>query len=163
MATGYTQSRSESLKNSTAACLCHLIRLNSRLYREINERAITSKQFLNGLSEGEGPVQQAFLTIVCLNLQNKEIFFEADNLTTILVSLLENSGIVIRGKALLAIMFLIRQSAGILVILADTRFYQFLDRLSRDSYKYVQCCFYHLAESISESCISIIKMALENN
>ncbi|CAG9323861.1 unnamed protein product [Blepharisma stoltei] len=163
MATGYSQSRSELLKNSAAANLCHLVRLNQKLFREIYERVLPSKQFLAGLSDGEGMVQQAFLTIVCMSLQNKEVIFSDEQLIPILVGLLENTGIVIRGKALLAIMFIVKHSAENLLTLGKTRFYQFLDRLARDSYKYVQCCLHHLLDSIAESSMNIIKMALESN
>jgi len=53
------------------------------------------------------------------------------------VQLLESPNVVIRGKAVLMLLLMIKISPRTLIILAEGKFYNILDRLVRDNYKYV--------------------------
>lgn len=63
--------------------------------------------------------------------------------------LLENHSIVIRGKALLTFLLLFKQDFRWMAIVdPEVKFFHVLDRLSRENYKYVQCCLLCLIEGI---------------
>ena len=78
-----------------------------------------------------------------------------------LMLLLEHSSIVIRGKALLAFYLLFRLNLRWLMVLAENKFISILDRLTRDNYKYVQCCLANVVELIVELIPIILKNILE--
>jgi hypothetical protein len=67
-----------------------------------------------------------------------------------LVKLLEHPGIVVRGKTLLVFMFLFNHNSRWMLKVSENKFYQILDRMTRDSFKYVQCCLHHLLDTITE-------------
>jgi len=63
--------------------------------------------------------------------------------------LLEHHLIVIRGKALLTFLILFKQDFRWMAIVGpEVKFFHVLDRLSRDNYKYIQCCLLCLIEGI---------------
>jgi len=63
--------------------------------------------------------------------------------------LLEHHSIVIRGKALLNFLLLFKQDfRWMAVVEPEVKFFHVLDRLSRENYKYVQCCLLCLIEGI---------------
>ena len=65
------------------------------------------------------------------------------------MKMLEHHSIVIRGKALLTFLLLFKQDFRWMAIVdPEVKFFHVLDRLSRDSYKYVQCCLLCLIEGI---------------
>ena len=66
-----------------------------------------------------------------------------------LMRLLEHHSIVIRGKALLNFLLLFKQDFRWMAIVEpEVKFFHVLDRLSRENYKYVQCCLLCLIEGI---------------
>lgn len=64
--------------------------------------------------------------------ENDREFFAA------VVLLLESPNVVIRGKAVLMLLLMVKIQPRTLIILAETKFYLILDRLIRDQFKYVQ-------------------------
>ena len=68
-----------------------------------------------------------------------------------MMRLLEHHSIVIRGKALLTFLLLFKQDFRWLAIVdPEVKFFHVLDRISRDTYKYVQCCLLCLVEGVLE-------------
>lgn len=68
------------------------------------------------------------------------------------MKLLEHHSIVIRGKALLTFLLLFKQDFRWMAIVdPEVKFFHVLDRLSRDNYKYVQCCLLCLLEGILDT------------
>lgn len=69
-----------------------------------------------------------------------------------LLRLLEHHSIVIRGKALLNFLLLFKSDFRWLALVEPEgfKFFHVLDRLSRENYKYVQCCLLCLIEGIVE-------------
>jgi hypothetical protein len=78
------------------------------------------------------------------------------------MKLLEHHSIVIRGKALLTFLLLFKQDYRWMAVVGvpysggaesgttGVKFFHLLDRLSRDNYKYVQCCLLCLIEGVLE-------------
>ena len=97
-------------------------------------------------------------------LQDEQLFHSA------LSKLIENSQIVIRGKALLTYLLMFKMNPIWFVIAIELDLYKNIDKLLRDNFKYVQCCLLCMIESVSEMCPSLItqcseafRLALENN
>lgn len=83
--------------------------------------------------------------------------------------MIENSQIVIRGKALLTYLLLFKMNPTWFAIAIDMDFYKGIDKLLRDNFKYVQCCLLCMIESVAEICPTLItqcqeafELALEN-
>lgn len=62
----------------------------------------------------------------------------------VIVSLLESSNTIIRGKAIICLYLCITLNPRCLVDICSTKFFTFIDKLARDNFKYVQQCFQHL-------------------
>lgn len=77
-------------------------------------------------------------------LQEEEIFHRA------LSSLLENKSIVIRGKVVLTYLLLFKMNPQWFTIAVELKFYQNIEKLLRDGYKYVQCCLLCLVENVNQ-------------
>lgn len=78
-------------------------------------------------------------------LLNEESFLRS------LIRLLEHQSIVIRGKALLTFLLLFKMDFRWMAMFdPEVKFFHILDRLSRDTFKYVQCCLQCLVVGIDE-------------
>jgi hypothetical protein len=78
-----------------------------------------------------------------------DIFLNEESFLKSLMRLLEHHSIVIRGKCLLTFLLLFRLDFRWMAIVdTEVKFFHILDRLTRDTYKYVQCCLLCLAEGI---------------
>lgn len=76
--------------------------------------------------------------------------------------LLEHQHIVIRGKCILTFLLLIKQDfRWMSAIQQDIKFFNELDKILRDNYKYVQCCLLCLADGIQEIVPTIFKTISE--
>lgn len=118
---------------------------------------MSPKLFIYTLAEGQARVQQAFITLlnqalaqniypkmneILLRLDEtqNEIDFNGGFLKS-LMKLLEHPSIVIRGKSLLTFLLLFKSDFRWMAIVdPEVKFFHVLDRLSRENYKYVQCC-----------------------
>lgn len=79
-----------------------------------------------------------------------------------LLKLLESPHIVIRGKCILTFLLLFKLDfRWITVVQQEIRFFNELDKLLRDNYKYVQCCLLCLADGIQEILPTIFKTIAE--
>ncbi len=56
----------------------------------------------------------------------------------------------LRGKALLVFLQLFKMNSNWFVIAIRMKFYQNLDKLLRDNFKYVQCCLYCVLDSVNQ-------------
>ena len=78
-----------------------------------------------------------------------EILLNEDLFLKSLMRLLEHHSIVIRGKVLLTFLLLFKQDFRWMAIVdPEVKFFHVLDRLSRDNYKYVQCCLLCLIDGV---------------
>ena len=76
-------------------------------------------------------------------LLQEKVFLKA------LTKLLEHQHIVIRGKSILTFLLLIKLDfRWMTTIQQEIKFFNELDKILRDNYKYVQCCLLCLAEGI---------------
>lgn len=149
----------EEMKISAVAALSHIIRLNPDLC-QVFINLVGSQYIFGYLKDCEERSQQALISIFCNSFHNGWIFEVNLN---VLIELLESPGIVIRGKVLLCFMYLLKHKTNYLVQFVNTRFFSILDRLLKDSYKYVQDCLHHLLEVLSDLIMNIFKLASAEN
>ena len=71
-------------------------------------------------------------------------FDDSRDFVNCIVSLLESSNVVVRGKAILTILLFIKVKFKILILLSEGKFIVILDKLIKDQYKNVQQCLFHL-------------------
>lgn len=91
-----------------------------------------------------------------------EILLNEENFLKSLLRLLEHHSIVIRGKCLLTFLLLFKLDFRWMAIVdLEVKFYHVLDRLTRDNYKYVQCCLLCLVNGINEIIPTIFKTISE--
>jgi len=102
-------------------------------------------------------VQQAFITMLNLALHNihypqiSSILLKENNFLKSLLKLMDHQHIVIRGKCILTFLLLFKLDfRWITVVQQEIRFFNELDKLLRDNYKYVQCCLLCLADGVQE-------------
>lgn len=156
----YLTARQETLRTSAVVALSHLVRVNRALVPAAFER-LTPRNLVLALSEGQARTQQAVLTLLLFILQDSPQRVVASLLdekpfVPALIGLLENPGIVIRGKTLLVFMYLFRSFPRLMAKVADLKFYATLERVSKDTFKYIQSCLYYLVDSIGESTLRIL-------
>ena len=79
-----------------------------------------------------------------------------------LLKLLEHQHIVIRGKCILTFLLLFKLDfRWMTVVQQEIKFFNELDKILRDNYKYVQCCLLCLADGIQEIIPTIFKTICE--
>ena len=158
----YLTTKNEHLRVCTAVCVSHLTRLNTSLSGQAVEK-LTMKHIAQVFMESHPRIQQSFVTILNQFIQtagskSTAVLNEEKSFFSSLMGLLEHSSIVIRGKCLLTFCLLFKVNLKWLAILQENKFVTFIDRLSRDNYKYIQCCLLHLVETVAE----IVPMILKN-
>jgi hypothetical protein len=80
-----------------------------------------------------------------------EVLLNEESFLKSLIRLIEHQSIVIRGKVLLTFLLLFRLDFRWMAMFdPEVKFFHVLDRLSRDNYKYVQCCLQCLVVGIDE-------------
>ena len=150
----YHSTSNEPFKISAAVSISHICKLNTTLFPTIFE-SLTCKQFSQAILDGPPRIQQAFITMLIIaltspyqklndQLQEEEIFHKA------LASLIDNKSIVIRGKVVLTYLLLFKMNPQWFVIAIELKFYQSIEKLLRDGFKYVQCCLLCLVENVSQ-------------
>lgn len=77
-----------------------------------------------------------------------ESLMEEKTFKLCLKPLLEHSSIVIRGKAILTLLLLFKMNPHWLILVNEIKFYQILDRMTRDYCKYIQYCLLCLINGI---------------
>jgi serine/threonine-protein kinase ULK4 len=161
----FSNTKLEAMKISAIVAVSHITRLNPSLFSGVVER-LGLRTIVGCLNEGPGRIQQAILTMLLLGLQAppprlSSTLLEDRGFFPALTALLEHSEVVIRGKSLLVLMFLVKTNPRWLVKAGEGKFFPMLDRLTRDSYKYVQCCLHHLLETLTEVTQLILQNAAE--
>ena len=160
LASIYLTAKQEAMKTSAIVGLSHLIRVNPALIPAALER-LTLRNIVTALSEGQARIQQALLTLLLFVFQDPSqramaSLVEDKAFIPALISLLENPGIVIRGKALLVFMLLFRAFPRLMAKVADLKFYIIVERVSKDTFKYIQSCLYYLVDAIGEITLKIL-------
>lgn len=133
----------ENLKTSAAVALSHICRLQPHLFPTIFER-ITPAVYCSTLIDGHPRVQQALITMLNLALtanvfpKINETLLNEENFLPSLIQLHEHHSIVIRGKCLLTFLLLFKLDfRWMSVVQHQVKFFNMLDRVLRDNYKYV--------------------------
>ena len=113
-------------------------------------------------------VQQAFITMLNLALHNiyypqiSSILLKEKSFLKALLKLLEHQHIVIRGKCILTFLLLFKLDVRwMTVVQLEIKFFNELDKILRDNYKYVQCCLLCLADGIQEIIPTVFKTIVE--
>lgn len=157
-------SSQEKLRVPAAVILSHIARLNPSVLPSLIKE-LTPSIFCSLLADGPSRVQQAFITMLILALQHSPkivyTLHEHKPFLPTLVSLLEHSATIVRGKTVLAFLLLFRQNAKWMIAVSDLRFYSIIDKLQRDSYKYIQFCLFHLVEIMVEIANLVIRNVLD--
>lgn len=155
------------MKISAAVALSHICKLNPLLFASIFTK-IKPAYFCYTLAEGQSRVQQAFITMINLALtansfpKINEILLNEETFLKSLMRLLEHHSIVIRGKCLLTFLLLFKLDFKWMAIVEpEVKFFHVLERISRDNYKYVQCCLVCLIDGIIEIIPQIFKSISE--
>ena len=162
----FTTNKSESLRFSAIIGLSHLVRLNSALIPLILEKLPLKTMSLK-LSEDQQRAQQALLTIIlgaCGSSTSKFLtsMVEDKAFVKTIADFMESSVIVIRGKAMLIMSYLVKVSAKALVKILDHKFVGVLDKNIKETFKYIQGCLHYLLESLSEITVTVIKQMYED-
>jgi len=152
--------KNENLKICATVCLNHVARLNPSLITTIIENYSVRQICLN-FTESHPRIQQVLITLVDLYLQtngNKAYTFLAEEklLIPALMSLLDHSSVVIRGKTLLALYFMFKINLKWMMILAENKFGPLLDKL-KGLHKYTEYCLIHLVDLVVEIIPRILK------
>ncbi|KRX08559.1 Protein kinase-like domain [Pseudocohnilembus persalinus] len=111
-------------------------------------------------------IQQAFLTIINMQILNSggvtDFIQEQEvEFTDAIVHLLESQSTVIRGKAILTLLLLIKINGRTLIFMTRSKFFPILEKLQRDNYKYVQQCLFHMQELLDDMLPHILKFLLD--
>ena len=147
--------------------LSHICRLQPHLFPTIFER-ITPSVYCSTLIEGQPRVQQALITMLNLALtanvfpKINETLLNEENFLPSLIQLHEHHSIVIRGKCLLTFLLLFKLDfRWMQVVQHQVKFFNMLDRVLRDNYKYVQCCLLCLIDGILEIVPTVFQTVAE--
>ena len=131
----------ENLKSTAASTLARLLRHSPSLVAFVIDKAAGIKLFASGLSEGSGvKVQTAAVNMLNLTTSNPDLGARARaalgeeraTLVPSLVALLDNSSLVLRAKALVAILLLSRLSPRWLLEACKAKLVSAMERLQRD-------------------------------
>ena len=113
-------------------------------------------------------MQQAFITMLNLALtanvypKINDILLAEESFLPSLIQLHEHHSIVIRGKCLLTFLLLFKLDfRWMSVVQNQVKFFNMLDRVLRDNYKYVQCCLLCLIDGILEIVPTIFQTVAE--
>jgi serine/threonine protein kinase len=159
----------ESYVNTAAVALSHICKLNPNLFSYVVEY-ITVEEICSVLVEGQSRLQQSFVTMLNIALLNenelllKSINDNTDWVCKAIVTLLENQSLVIRGKSILTVVLLIKHFPlqWFTVLISDNKFITLLNRLTKDSYKYVQYGLMHFIDQVNQTMPIILKVIQED-
>jgi serine/threonine-protein kinase ULK4 len=169
----YLNSESEGFRIVASVGLSHLSKLNPSLFPVIFE-TITPKAFFGVFKEGHARTQQAYITMLNLALRMPyqkllDTLLSEENFLPSLMCLLEHQSTIIRGKTLLTFILLFKLDFRWMSIAhQELKFFNFLDRVQRESNKYFQSCLFCLVDTVLEivsvifktvkdACIKIVK------
>lgn len=150
----YNSTQLEGLKVSAAVSVSHICKLNSMIFPTIFE-SITCQGYCAILNDGPQRIQQAFVTMLNIALTNpypklNDSLMEEPKFREAMSGLLENSNIVVKGKAILTILLLFKMNPHWIILVDEFKFYTTCDRMSRDYSKYIQYCLLCLIDGVLE-------------
>ena len=161
----YLSSKHDSFKASAAVAISHIVRLNLSLVSLFCEK-FPVKVLVSAVVEEQPRIQQAFLTTILYIFISESRFIanltEDRQFLANILSLFESSTIVIRGKSILVSYYIIKSNRGSLLKLSELKFFAILEKLVRDSYKYVQNCMCHLLDLLGEVAFQCLKTLYED-
>lgn len=102
-------------------------------------------------------------------LDQNEALFKLVNenfasLSNAIINLLENQSLVIRGKSILTVVLLLKHFPlqWFTILMSESKFVRLLDKLIKDSYKYVQYGLIHFIDQINQTMPIILKIIEED-
>jgi len=161
-----TNGKNEKMKLSAAIALSHICKLNSELF-PIFFDFIDFPNFCNFLTEGLSRLKQAFITLFLYAAKNTYELIEKMQIhnPTVLVpaisNLLESSNSIIKGKVLLAIAILIENNILWLPLLGAKGAYHPIDRIAKDSNKYLKSCHTLLCDTVEKYVGAMFSLTME--
>ena len=158
-----------SFISTSAVALSNIWKLNPSLFSIVIE-VINLEEFWKIAVQGQSRIQQAFVTMLNIALLNEnEILLEAVNeyadvLAQTVIQCLENQSLVIRGKSLLTVVLLVKHYPvqWYTMFVSDNKFIHIIDRLTKDSYKYVQYGLMHFIDQINQTIPIILGLIQED-
>jgi serine/threonine-protein kinase ULK4 len=152
----YNSSKHEIFRISAAVAISHMIKLNLALIPVLLDK-LPGKVLVSGIIEEQPRIQQAFFTIILhLFLSDSRYcsqITEDKQFLTNLIASLESSTIVIRGKSLLVCYFALKSNPKCLIKLSELKFFTVMEKLVRDTYKYVQNGMCHVLDCLGEMAV----------
>lgn len=162
----YMKSESEGFRIVASVGLSHLSKLNPSLFPVIFE-TITPEAFFGVFKEGHARTQQAYITMLNLALRMPyhklidQLLCNKKFLPS-LMCLLEHQSAIIRGKTLLTFVLLFKLDFRWMSLAQqELKFFNFLDRVQRESNKYFQSCLFCLIDTIIDIVSVIFKTVKE--
>lgn len=153
----FLHGRKESFRNTGAIALSHICKLNATLFNYVIDY-IPFDEMCTVLMEGNSRVQQAFITMINLALlhKNEKLLTKMGeyrkHIKQAIISLFEHTSLVIRGKSIISVVLMIRNEPlkWFTVFTSDNKFFNIIDKLTKDSYKYVQYGLMHFIDEINQ-------------
>lgn len=159
----FLTSKSEQIKVCSSICLTHMTVLNNQLIELVFEKLTPTLASL--LAESSPRIQQSLMTMINMYILNSghapKPYDDNREFLNLVVLLADNTNAVIRGKALLMILLLIKINNRTMVHLSEGKFFNIIEKLQRDTFKYVQQCLLHLLDLLEEIIPQILKIINE--
>eukprot|EP00741_Cyanophora_paradoxa_P004814 tig00000829_g4671.t1 len=157
----FMTSKNDQLKQTAISALARLVRQIPALINLLLDKA-GFKFLLFGLADSNPKVQQAAVnllnySLLDLNVRGQAALSEDKTLLPIVMKLLEHSHPVLRAKALLSLLLLVRLSTKWLLVCCDLKLVPLVDRLVKDKDSYVHQCALALLHQVSELVPSITR------
>ncbi|PRP89093.1 hypothetical protein PROFUN_01813 [Planoprotostelium fungivorum] len=148
----FTASKKEPLRVIAGSAFARICRYHPTFLFTILEETDT-RIVMEGVKEPDDRMQQSWLNLLNLCLHQgppslQAQFIDDDTMTSTVISLLNHSETVIRGKALLTINFLTRVAPLSLLSACEMKVLQMIERVWRDKDTYVRSCIRALVQSV---------------
>ncbi len=158
----FNGTKNENMRVSAAVALSHICRLNSNVFPTFFD-LFGFTNYCNVLGDNVARVQQAFVTLLLFALKGSYVLVEklyllqsgdGDSFVPALAALLESSNPVVKAKTLLAVLLMLQNNIAWMPAFGAKGVYQHIDRLSKDSYKYLRTCIATLCDGVEGSSAS---------
>ncbi len=154
----FNGTKNENMRVSAAVALSHVCKLNSNVFPTFFD-LFGFANFCSVLGDSLARVQQAFSTLLLFALKSSYALVErlyiesiaSDTLTSAFATLLESSSPIVKGKTLLAVLLMLQNNISWMPLLGAKGVYQLIDKLSKDSYKYLKTCIATLCDTVEKT------------
>ena len=168
----FNTTKNDTLRISAAVAISHVCKLNSSVFPTFFD-VFGFGNFCGVLADNHIRIQQAFITLLLFALKNSyqlvENLFLAniakDPLLPSIATLIESSNPVVKGKCILTVVYMMQNNISWIPLLGNQGLYPHIDRVARDSYKYLKSCITTLCdtmEKVATDVLSVITEELQN-